>query len=61
MSNKRLYCCFSIPLRNFLSDNNVKYEICALNPNSNRMMWIYIIDDNLDKLLKKWSSNNKLF
>ena len=51
-----LYCCYSINLRKFLSENNVKYEICALNPNNNQMFWVYIRDKKLDELLTKWSS-----
>lgn len=50
-----LYCCYSINLRKFLSENNVKYEICALNPNNNQMFWVYIRDKKLDELLTKWS------
>lgn len=51
-----LYCCYSINLRKFLTNNNVKYEICALNPNNNQMFWVYIRDKKLDELLTKWSS-----
>lgn len=51
-----LYCCYSINLRKFLTNNNVKYEICALNPNNNQMFWVYIRDKKLDELLSKWSS-----
>lgn len=51
-----LYCCYSINLRSFLTENNVKYEICALNPNNNQMFWVYIRNEKLDELLTKWSS-----
>lgn len=50
-----LYCCYSIELRNFLNSNGLRYEICALNPNSHNMFWIYIRDKKLDMLLSKWS------
>ena len=52
-----LYCCYSINLRKFLTENGVKYEICALNPNSNQMFWVYVRNEKLDELLTKWSSS----
>ena len=45
MKNSKLYCCYSVPLRNYLSNNGIRYEICAKNPNSNILMWIYIRTD----------------
>lgn len=50
-----LYCCYSLKLRDFLKDNGVRYELCALNPNNQKMFWIYIRNDSLDALLTKWS------
>ena len=50
-----LFCCFSVPLRDFLAENNVKYEICALNEKSKKTMWIYIRTEKLNKLLEAWS------
>ena len=51
-----LYCCYSVDLRNFLTSNGVKYEICALNPNNNQMFWAYLRNKLLDELLTQWSS-----
>ena len=31
MKNSKLYCCFSLPLREFLTEHNIRYEICAVN------------------------------
>jgi len=53
----KLYCCYSLPLRNYLQNNGVGYKLCALNPNSLKRFWIYIKDDKLDVLLNKWSTN----
>lgn len=50
------YYCYSINLRNYLSDNGVKYKLCALNPNSLKRFWVYIKDENLDVLLDKWTN-----
>lgn len=54
----KLYCCYSINLRNFLKKNNVMYEVCGLNPNNFQMFWIYIKDEKLNKLLIEWSNMN---
>ena len=52
-----LYCCYSLPLRNFFYKNGVKYEIAALNPNSHKLFWVYIKNKKLDILLDKWCKN----
>lgn len=59
MSNKPLYCCYSVPLMNYLTDNGVKYEVVALNKNTNNTMWIYLRNEKLNKLLKEWSLGSK--
>ena len=53
--NSKLYCCYSINLRNFLSSNGLRYELAALNPNSKKLLWVYVKNDKLDELLNKWS------
>lgn len=55
MKGSKLFCCFSVPLRDFLTENNIRYEICALNEKSKKTMWVYIRTEELNKLLKTWS------
>ena len=55
MKNNKLYCCFSVPQRDYLTENGIKYELCGLNPNTKNMFWVYIKTDKLDKYLKEWS------
>lgn len=55
----KLYCCYSLPLRDFLTANGQKYEIVAENRNSHRPMWIYVKDEKLNNLLKEWSLGSK--
>lgn len=55
--NVELYCCYSLPLRNFLYKNGLRYKLAALNPNSKKLFWIYIKDKKLDKLLNEWAAN----
>lgn len=54
--NVRLYCCYSLQLRNFLKDNGLKYSLAGLNPNTNKLFWVYIRSDKLDSLLTEWSN-----
>ena len=52
----RLYCCYSLNLRNYLYENGLRYELAALNPNSQKLFWVYIKTKKLDELLTKWSA-----
>lgn len=52
-----LYCCYSLPLRNYLYKNGMKYKLVALNPNSKKMFWVYVKNEKLDRLLNEWSAN----
>lgn len=52
----KLYCCYSLNLRNFLYKHGLKYELAALNPNSHKLFWVYIKTEKLDGLLNEWST-----
>lgn len=56
----KLYCCYSLNLRNFLYEHGVKYELCALNPNSKNMFWVYIRTEKLNELLMEKFTKLKL-
>lgn len=51
-----LYCCYSLPLRNFLYENGLRYKLAALNPNSKKLFWVYIKNEKLNALLNEWSA-----
>lgn len=57
--NVELYCCYSLNLRNFLYKHGVKYRLAALNPNNQKMFWVYVKDETLDSLLTKWAAHEK--
>lgn len=52
-----LYCCYSLPLRNFLYENGLRYKLAALNSNSKKLFWVYVKDEKLNELLKRWSAS----
>ena len=55
----KLYCCYSLNLRNYLFENGLRYKLAALNPNSKSLFWVYVKDEKLDKLLNEWSANKQ--
>lgn len=56
MTRHNLYCCYSVNLRKYLSSVGISYEICALNPNSKTMFWVYLRNDALNEALDNWSN-----
>ncbi len=59
MKDSKLYCCFSVPLKEFLYNHGVKYELVGLHPKTQCTMWIYIKDEKLKELLNEWSLGSK--
>lgn len=59
MRENKLYCCYSVPLMNYLTQHNIKYELVALNKKTKCTMWIYLKNEKLDNLLKEWSQGCK--
>ena len=51
------YPCYSLPLRNYLRKNGMRYKLVALNPNSKKLFWVYIKTEELDELLDRWSAS----
>lgn len=56
---KKVYCCYSLNLRNYLSEQGIHYEICALNPNNRAMFWVYIRTPKLNNALNQWTINRE--
>lgn len=52
----KLYCCYSINLRDFLYSKGFRYELAECNPNNGRLHWVYIITPELSKALDEWSN-----
>ena len=51
----KFYCCYSLPLRKYLYENGLEYDLAALNPNTKKLFWAYMVTDELSALLSKWS------
>lgn len=51
-----LYCCYSLNLRRYLYSRGLRYELCAIDPNSKKTFWVYLRNDELDSALSDWSN-----
>lgn len=54
MRDKPYYICYSLPLRDFLIENGMKYDICGKNCRTDNPFWVYMMNEKLDKLLDQW-------
>lgn len=48
------YITYDINLKKHLSNNGVKDIIYGMNPNTNKLFWVYERNDTLNRLLKTW-------
>ena len=55
MKSSKFFNFYSIPMRDFLAQKGIRYEIVGLHPESKKMFWIYIKDEKLDKAMQEWS------
>ena len=50
-----LFYCYSAPLKEFLRNKAIRYEVCAINPSTNTMFWAYLQTKELSAALSEWS------
>jgi hypothetical protein len=50
----KLFPCYSMPLRDYLKINNIRYELVGLHPETKCLFWVYIKDEKLNNCLKDW-------
>ena len=56
MQERRIYCCYSVPLMKFLTEQwHIKYDVVGLNPTTHKTFWGFIKTEELEKALKRWS------
>ena len=55
MKQSKLFPCYSIPLRDFLTSKGIRYELVGLHPKTHKMFWVYIKNKELDKYTSEWS------
>ena len=57
--SKLLYICYSIPQRDYLKANGIRYEVGGKSFNTNCPCWVYVKNEKLDKLLNEWTLGSK--
>lgn len=50
----RIFCCYSLKLRDYLSSQNIRYDAVGLNPNTHKMFWAYVKSKELNNKLLMW-------
>ena len=55
VKKSKLFPCYSIPMRDFLTVKGIKYEMVGLHPETKNMFWIYIKNPELSKAMQEWS------
>ena len=58
ITNKDVYRCYSTNLMQFLTMNNIKYFLIAIDIVTHRQFWAYEKTDKFNELLLKWINNN---
>lgn len=56
MKRTKLFPCYSIPMRDYLSSIGIRYELVGLHPETKNMFWVYIKTNELEKAMLEWSS-----
>lgn len=56
MENNLLYVCYSIPQRNYLKENGLRWIIGGKSFSTDKPFWVYENTEKLNALLKKWSN-----
>lgn len=55
MNKSKLFPCYSIPMRDYFTSKDIRYELVGLHPKSHDMFWVYIKTIELEKAMQEWS------
>jgi hypothetical protein len=58
ITNKDVYRCYSVNLMQFLTANNIRYFLIAVDIVTNRQFWAYEKTEMFNELLQKWIDSN---
>jgi hypothetical protein len=57
----KLFYCYSRRLKGFIESNGMRYESKGLHPISKRPFYLYVVTNELDKVLKRWNEYKEKF
>lgn len=58
ITNNDIYRCYSVNLKDFMTQHNIRYFLVALDANTHRTFWVYEKTDSFNRLLQEWIENN---
>lgn len=58
ITNQDVYRCYSVNLMQYLTSNNIRYFLIAIDVVSHRKFWAYEKTDEFNKLLQIWINRN---
>ena len=58
ITNSDIYRCYSVNLKDFMSQHNIRYFLVALDSKTFRTFWVYEKTPMFNALLDIWISNN---
>lgn len=59
--DEKLFYCYSHRLKKFLDLHDMKYESKGAHKVTGKPYYLYVVTDNLDKVLKMWGEYKKNF
>ena len=61
MDDVKLFYCYSKRLKGFIESNGISYLSKGLHAKSKRPFYLYIVTEELDKVLKRWDAYKEQF
>lgn len=58
ITNNDIYRCYSVNLKEFLTNHNIRYFLVALDSKTHRTFWVYEKTKEFNCLLQEWIANN---
>lgn len=54
---QRYYKCYSYPLKNFIEAHGIYPISSGVNPRTNKVFNLFVMTDELSRILHNWSNN----
>lgn len=58
ITNKDVYRCYSVNLMQYLTSNNIRYFLIAIDVVSHKKFWAYERTNKFNELLEDWIHSN---
>lgn len=58
IENKDVYRCYSVNLMQFMTFNNIRYFLIAIDVVTHRQFWAYEKTARFNELLEQWNDKN---